>query len=114
MFRGLDDTEKVKGATPMIGVITDVWVEEATESNEHALKQLHKRLRGKADVAKRIMLSFNPILKSNFIYKKYFRNIGWTDDQTYFSNDNLSILKTTYKDNRFLELDDIADLVING
>lgn len=31
IFAGLDDVEKLKSLTPAKGVVTDIWVEEATE-----------------------------------------------------------------------------------
>ncbi len=108
LFCGLDDVEKVKSITPKKGVITDIWVEEATECEKKDIKQLDKRLRGRSEVVKRLTLSFNPILKDHWLYGEYFDI--WEDDKQYVEKDNVSILKTTYKDNRFLEQDDIAAL----
>lgn len=108
LFCGLDDVEKVKSITPKKGVITDIWVEEATECEKKDIKQLDKRLRGRSEVVKRLTLSFNPILKDHWLYGEYFDI--WEDDKQYVEKDNISILKTTYKDNRFLEPDDIAAL----
>lgn len=111
MFSGLDDVEKLKSITPLLGVITDVWVEEATETIRDDIKQLEKRLRGGEETTpKRICLTFNPILQNHWIYEDYFRTIGWKDDQRQFSSPNLSILKTTYKDNKFLTRQDIERL----
>ena len=108
-FRGLDDTEKLKGIIPIKGVITDIWVEEATETKRDDIKQLNKRLRGKSKVPKRITLSFNPIMRSHWIFKEFFG--GWIEGETEYHDDKLLILKTTYKDNlRFLEQDDIDEL----
>ncbi|MDF2485676.1 MAG: hypothetical protein K0R46_1844 [Herbinix sp.] len=108
LFCGLDDVEKVKSITPKKGVITDIWVEEATECERSDIKQLDKRLRGRSEVIKRLTLSFNPILKDHWIYEEYFGI--WEDDKQYIEKDNTSILKTTYKDNHFLTPDDIAAL----
>ena len=108
LFCGLDDVEKVKSITPKKGVITDIWVEEATECERSDIKQLDKRLRGRSEVIKRLTLSFNPILKDHWIFEEYFGI--WVDDKQYVEKDNTSILKTTYKDNRFLTPDDIAAL----
>lgn len=108
LFCGLDDVEKIKSITPINGVITDIWVEEATECEKNDIKQLDKRLRGRAEAVKRLTLSFNPILKDHWIYTDYFDI--WDDDKQYIEKDNISILKTTYKDNDFLEDDDIAAL----
>ena len=111
IFAGLDDIEKLKSITPAVGVITDVWVEEATEAEKTDVKQLLKRERGgDEDTPKRLTMSFNPILQSHWIYEEYFSKIGWADEQTEYQGESLSILKTTYKDNRFLTADDVRDL----
>lgn len=111
IFAGLDDVEKLKSLTPAKGAITDIWVEEATETSQDDVKQLVKRQRGgDANIPKRMTLTFNPILQSNWIYKDYFSAIGWRDDQTEYTDDRLSILKTWYIHNRFLTPDDIYDL----
>ncbi|MEK4006082.1 PBSX family phage terminase large subunit [Paenibacillus sp. FSL H3-0333] len=108
LFSGLDDTEKIKSITPIDGVLTDVWVEEATEAEYKAVKQLEKRLRGKSKFVKRITLSFNPVDQNHWIYKEYFDI--WEDDKQYVERDGVSILKTTYKDNKFLTDDDVYRL----
>jgi len=108
LFCGLDDVEKVKSITPADGVITDIWIEEATECDYKDIKQLDKRLRGRSSVVKRLTMSFNPILKDHWLYTEYFDI--WEDNKQYVEKDNVSILKTTYKDNNFLTGDDIAAL----
>jgi phage terminase large subunit len=116
IFAGLDDVEKLKSITPEKGVITDVWVEEATETRHDDIKQLNKRMRGvdaysdDPGLPKRLTMSFNPIVKSHWIYTEYFSGIGWTDDQQVYKGDDLLILKTWYIHNRFLTNQDIADL----
>ena len=109
LFVGLDDVEKVKSITPKRGVITDCWVEESTESDYADIKQLKKRLRGRAAVSKRIILSFNPIYQTHWIYGEYFKG-RWDDSKQTYRDDTLSILKTTYRDNKFLMPDDIREL----
>jgi len=101
---GLDDVQKTKSITPKKGVITDIWIEEATEARFDDYKQLTKRLRGKARVPKRITLSFNPIMLTHWIFKEFFKSFHDTD--TKYKDTELSILKTTYKDNQFLEPED--------
>lgn len=108
LFCGLDDVEKIKSITPIDGVITDIWVEEATETEYKSVKQLDKRLRGRSKVTKRLTLSFNPILKDHWLYSEYFDI--WEDNKQYVEKNNVSILKTTYKDNKFLTKDDIEAL----
>jgi len=108
LFCGLDDPEKIKSITPAKGVITDIWIEEATEVERKAYKQLTKRLRGKTKVPKRLTMSFNPVLQTSWIYTEFFT--GWDDSKTSYKDDKLSILKTTYKDNKFLTQQDIDAL----
>lgn len=110
LFLGIDDVEKIKSITPEQGVITDILIEEATETAENDVRQLEKRLRGKADVKKRLTLVFNPILRSHWIFSMYFKN-RFYDDDTVYKDEKLSIMKSTYKDNlKFLEDDDIKAL----
>jgi len=109
LFCGLDDPEKIKSITPAKGVITDIWIEEATEIDYNAYKQLTKRLRGRSKVSKRLIMSFNPILQEHWIYKEFFLNV-WDDSKRKYKDDKLLILKTTYKDNRFLTEQDIRAL----
>lgn len=111
LFCGLDDVEKLKSITPAKGVITDVVAEEATETEYDAFKQLNKRLRGgNESVSKRITLLFNPITQSHWIYKEFFESIGWADKQSEYKSDDMLILKTTYKDNKFLTKQDVYKL----
>lgn len=111
IFAGLDDVEKLKSITPAVGVLTDVWIEEATEAQQASVKQLLKRQRGgSSDVPKRLHMTFNPILKQHWLYSTYFAPARWADDQTEYNSPELSILKTWYIHNRFLTPEDIRDL----
>lgn len=110
-FVGLDDVEKLKSIVPAKGAWTDILVEEATETSRTTIKQLFKRQRGGDEkTRKRLVLLFNPILQSHWIYEEYFSKVAWADDQTEYQGADLSILKTTYRDNKFLTLDDVRDL----
>lgn len=110
-FIGLDDPEKIKSIVPALGAWTDVWVEEATETERDTVKQLYKRQRGGDNaIPKRLTLSFNPILQSHWIYVDFFAAVGWSDEQTEYNSDDISILKTWYVHNRFLTADDRRDL----
>ncbi len=91
LFKGLDDSEKIKSITD----ITDVWCEEATELSLDEFTQLDLRLRALVD-GLQIICSFNPISKVNWVYKK------WFDKESKYDINETYILKTTYKDNRFL------------
>ena len=108
LFAGLDDVEKIKSITPARGALTDVWIEEATECAYTDFKQLDKRLRGLSPHPKRLTLSFNPIARTHWIYKEFFSI--WRDDRVYSESPQVSILKTTYRDNRFLTPEDRSAL----
>lgn len=90
-FVGLDDVEKLKS----IAGITDIWIEEASEITQDDFTQLDLRLRGAYSVNKQITLTFNPISAYHWIKTRFFD----------FPSDNTAILKTTYKDNRFIDDD---------
>lgn len=92
-FAGLDDVEKIKSITFAGGELTDIWVEEATETSEKDINQLKVRLRG-GKSKKQMVLSFNPINIQHWI-KKHFIDSGLA-----------TVCFSTYKDNKFLTEDD--------
>lgn len=94
IFSGLDDVEKLKSVTFSKGELTDIWIEEASEILESDFNQLDVRLRGKG-TKKQIVISFNPIDINHWLKKKFFD----------IPRDNLTIVHTTYKDNKFLDED---------
>jgi len=112
LFAGLDNPLSLQGVKPKKGVVTDLWVDEATEIERDDLKILSKRLRGgDENVKKRKMFSFNPILKNHWLYDEYFKSIGWTDEQTEYITDELTILKTWYIHNKYMTQQDIDNLL---
>lgn len=108
IFTGLDDVEKLKSITPAKGVLTDVWIEEATETKEADLLQLERRMRGRSQHSKRIIMTFNPIMRTHWIYKRFFNGVA--DGQKVFEDNNRLIVHSTYKDNKFLTEQDIEIL----
>ncbi len=86
---GLDDVEKLKS---VVG-INRIWIEEASEINEQDLNQLDLRMRGKNELGYQMTLTFNPISELHWIKKTFF-DVG---------KDDTFILKTTYKDNKYLD-----------
>ncbi len=104
LFAGLDDVEKVKSITPENGVLTDIWVEEATETGQSDIQQLEKRLRGLSRHTKRLTMTFNPVSRGHWIYQRFFG--AFADDRTKLVTPDLLILRTTYRHNRFLTADD--------
>lgn len=97
IFSGLDDVEKIKSVTFESGELTDIWVEEATETLEEDINQLKVRLRG-GKSKKQMVLSFNPVNINHWI-KKHFIDSGLA-----------TVCHSTYKDNKFLTEDDIQTL----
>ena len=93
IFMGLDDREKIKSITFETGVLTDIWMEEASEFSRDDFKQLNLRLRGRASVPFQITLSFNPISALSWLKKEFFD----------FEKPRTTILHTTYKDNAWLD-----------
>ena len=92
LFKGLDDSEKIKSITD----ITDIWIEEASEITDDDYTQLDLRLRALvADL--QLFVSFNPVSKANWVYKKWF-----DPKEAVYDAEATMILRTTYKDNRFL------------
>ena len=96
LFKGLDDSERIKS---IVG-ITDIWIEEATELIEEDFDQLDLRLRARASDLQ-MFVSFNPISKVNYVYRKWFAQDPGEDTL---------VVKTTYKDNRFLPEEYIKSL----
>lgn len=114
IFCGVDNPQKLKSIRPKKGVFTDIWFEEATEFTKDDFKEVIKRVRGASEHKKRFTLTFNPINKQHWIAQEYFYPIGWTDNSEEMEGDintlTVSILKTTYRDNKYLNEDDIKIL----
>ena len=100
LFKGLSDRERIKS----IANISDIWIEEATEIEEEDYDQLCLRLRSKLP-CNEIIVSFNPVSKVNYCYKRWFA------DSAPYDKDNTIILHTTYRDNKFLPQDYIDNLL---
>ena len=99
VFKGLDNSEKLKSVTFSGGELTDIWIEEASEISEHDFNQLVIRLRG-GKQSKQVVLSFNPVSIDHWLKRRFF-------DKT---SENTVTLRTTYKDNRFLAKEDGEEL----
>lgn len=93
---GLDDVEKLKS----ISGINRIWIEEASEITESDLQQLDLRMRGKNTIGYQMTLTFNPISELHWLKKRFF-DVGM--DEAY-------VLKTTYKDNKHLDIQYIQRL----
>lgn len=87
IFRGIDDSEKIKS----VEWVARIWIEEATELTREDFDQLDLRLRGKQNM--QITCTFNPTDAEHFLNTDFWVN-GNTETQ--------SCLHTTYTDNRFI------------
>ena len=102
LFVGVDDPEKLKS----IEGITGIWIEEATELAMKDFAEIDRRLRGIFHTYMQIILTYNPILKTNWTHKRFFERL--TDKQ----RAKIIKLTTTYLDNIFIKNDqDLADLL---
>ncbi|MEA5012914.1 MAG: PBSX family phage terminase large subunit [Angelakisella sp.] len=90
LFYGCDDSEKLKS----IAGITDIVCEECTELSWDDVTQLNIRLRAHSNNLQMFFM-FNPVSKANWVYKHWFADGVVLDENT-------MIIKTTYKDNKFL------------
>lgn len=115
-FRGLDDSEKVKGITGYKRVI----LEEISQFVEKDFKQIRKRLRGRA--GQQIIGLFNPISEDHWIKRNVFdkeiltpvdmvaeaKTKGYADEDWVITGKwlnkllNTVILKVTYLDNKYI------------
>lgn len=106
-FRGLDDSEKVKG----ISGYTRVVLEEISQFDEVDFKQIKKRLRGKK--GQKIIGIFNPISEEHWIKKNVFDKEHLIEVESNISGKqhnlnkegkpgNTIILKTNYLDNKYI------------
>ena len=103
LFKGLDDPERIKS----IANIDDIWVEECTEINDFDFDQLCLRLRSKKPY-NQVFCSFNPVSKENWVFKRWFNPI---DSSARTDIKDTMVLKTTYKDNKFLPQSYIENLM---
>lgn len=73
VFKGLDDSEKIKGLSSFKRVVLD----EKSEFEEEDYKQIRKRLRGM--VGQQIITTFNPIKETHWIKTQIFDKEKWHD-----------------------------------
>ena len=112
-FRGLDDSEKIKGIAGFDRVI----MEEMSQFDEDDFKQIRKRLRGKEN--QQIWGLWNPVSEQHWLKKNVLDKYDWYDlplgiegveNSTLDSNSfvkmntegNAIYIKTTYLDNYYI------------
>lgn len=99
-FRGLDDSEKVKGISNFKRVV----LEEVTQFDEIDFKQIKKRLRGKE--GQQIIGMFNPVSEDHWIKENVFDKENLIELKSIISgkwqSQDTVVLKTNYLDNKFI------------
>jgi phage terminase large subunit len=100
LFKGMDDPEKIKS----IKGLSDVVMEEASEFTIDDYTQLTLRLREPKHKKRQLFAMFNPVSKLNWTYKQWFSEDAHPDPQ------RVKIHHSTYKDNRFLDKDNIETI----
>lgn len=100
IFKGMDKPQKLKS----INNVSIVWIEECSEIKYEGFKELLGRLRHPT-LRLHMILSTNPVSKSNWCYKHFFKLVKLNDDELY---DKRTLVKNdTYyhhsvvDDNRF-------------
>ncbi len=105
LFKGVDDPEKLKS----IQGIKRIIVEEASQLDFKDFLELNRRARGMEGI--QIVLLFNPINVNHWIKVKLIDSAAY--------NKRMTVIKTTYKDNKFLtdadreELEALKDVDYN-
>lgn len=100
LFKGMDDPEKIKS----IKGLSDVVMEEASEFTLDDYTQLTLRLREPKHQQRQLFAMFNPVSKLNWTYKQWFAPGVKVDPK------RVSIHQSTYKDNHFLDEENIATI----
>ena len=100
LFKGMDDPEKIKS----IKGLSDVVMEEASEFNQDDFTQLTLRLREPKHKQRQLFCMFNPVSKLNWTYKQ------WFDPDVEVDTNRVAIHQSTYKDNHFLDEDNIRTI----
>lgn len=100
LFKGMDDPEKIKS----IKGLSDVVMEEASEFTLDDFTQLTLRLREPKHKNRQLFVMFNPVSKVNWTYKQ------WFDPQAEIDTNRVAVHHSTYKDNRFLDEENIRTI----
>lgn len=94
IFKGIDSEEKAKG----LSNISDIYLDEANLFTQDDFIALNGSVRSRKYKNLQVILSFNPVSRSSWLFKYWGFSTGEIPSNT-------MILKTTYKDNKFLPSD---------
>lgn len=108
-FRGLDDSEKIKGLANFKRVV----LEEISQFDETDLKQIRKRLRGR--IGQQIIGIFNPVSEEHWIKTKILDLEELIEVESNIAQmqvnakGNLVVFRTNYLDNKYI----VGDWAVN-
>lgn len=103
LFKGMEDDDKIRS----ISGITDIVCEEASDLSLAEFSQLQLRLRDLKSGNNQIFLMYNPVSKARWVYP-YFHS---TNPKAVAGRPkDLTLVQTTYKDNKFLPQSYIDEL----
>lgn len=112
IFKGMDKPVKLKS----IHNVSIIWLEECSEIKYEGFKELIGRLRHPS-LKLHMILSTNPVGKSNWTYTHFFKNVGLDDEELYkhraLIRGNTYYHHSTADDNLFLPqsyIDQLEDL----
>ena len=114
IFKGMDKPAKLKS----LNGVSIVWIEECSEVKYAGIKEILGRLRHPT-LSNHIILSTNPVSKSNWVYKYFFQDkaAGYKvlDDEELYQNRIMVVGNTYYHhstvdDNYFVPADYIEQL----
>lgn len=103
IFLSLNNKEDFSKLKSMTGV-DYVWINEATEIREDDYEECLRRMRGGKATFSQIIVDFNPIGRTSWVYKRFFdRNIGTARKLRYTIFDNHPDYLKTPEAQRFIE-----------
>lgn len=114
VLKGLDNIEKIKSFTFPKGILTDIVIEEASETTQIDFNQLNVRLRGfktgeQSKIPFQITMLLNPIINTHWIKREFIDLKSYQKDKIVEGKKvkgmPVFILKTTYLDNDFIDED---------
>lgn len=104
---GEEEREKIKS----IEGVTSVWLEEASEFSLKDFQEINRRMRGESNNYKQIILSYNPISIFNWTQNQFIEGENpQLGEILEVPDKKLTILRTNYKSNIFLDADYIEML----
>ena len=115
LFRGLDDPQSITSITVEHGYLNFVWIEEASQiEDSKAFDKLDLSIRGELPKGyfKQVTITQNPWSASHFLKERFWDRYEKGDNM----KGNLLCLRTTYKQNEWLDEQDLQifeDMKVN-